>query len=233
MSLKASNKSGRVDVLEAGSYPGWVIQVVDLGIQEQQPYKGQEKEPCQEILLTYEFADEFLKDEEGNDIDSKPRYLSETFRVYSLDADKAKSTQRYLALDPNREFGGDFAALAGVPCNITVLVNEKGDKLYNNVGLISTMREKDKRKVGLPFNKPVVFDLDEPDASVFSKFPSWIQERIKKNINFEGSALAVALENYEPDEEEEKEAAPSPRPSAVKAPKKASVDDVEDDDIPF
>src|SRR3990167_9993288 len=78
--------------LEPDTYPGRLVQVVTLGLQKQQPFRGQEKAPVREIQLTYELSDEFMLDEEGEPLKDKPRWLSETMPFYSLGAEKAKST---------------------------------------------------------------------------------------------------------------------------------------------
>src|SRR5574341_1285327 len=79
--------------LDPGVYPTRLVQLIDLGLQPQRPYQGKEKPPAHEIMMTYEFVDEFLKDENDEDIEDKPRWYSETLPLYSLEADKAKSTQ--------------------------------------------------------------------------------------------------------------------------------------------
>ena len=42
-------------------------------------------------------------------------------------------------------------------------------------------------------NDQTVFSLDNPDAEVFNSFPDFLQEKIKGNINFEGSLLEATL----------------------------------------
>src|SRR6187402_3731535 len=101
--------------IEAGVYPARLVQLIDLGLQAQRPYQGKDKAPVQEIMLTYELVDEFMKDEEGKDIEDKPRWVSETLPFHGLFADKAKSTQRYLAFDPKQEYEGDFSKAVGSP----------------------------------------------------------------------------------------------------------------------
>lgn len=80
--------------------------------------EGEEKAPKYELYVTYELSDEFLHDEDGEDILDKPRWLSESFSLHNLDADMAKSTKRYLALDPNMEHDGDWAQIAGTPVTL-------------------------------------------------------------------------------------------------------------------
>jgi len=186
-----NNNKARVEQknIEPGTYPGRLVQIIDLGLQAQRPYQGKDKPPAQEVMLTYELVDEFMKDEKGNDIPDKPRWVSETLPFYGLHADKAKSTQRYLALDPKQEFEGDFSRTIGTPVNVTIVNNVVGEKVYDNVATISTMRPRDAASCPELVNTPKVFDADAPDMEVFNSLPEWIQTKIKGNLKYEGSAL--------------------------------------------
>lgn len=197
LNIKNTGNGGknRVDQknIEPGTYPARLVQIIDMGLQAQRAFQGQDKPPAQEIQLTYELVDEFMKDEEGNDVKDKPRWISETLPFYGLHADKAKSTQRYNALDPNGDLNGDFAAAIGFPINVTVVNNAKGDKVYDNIATISPMRPKDAANCPPLVNPPKVFDLDKPDLEVFTKLPKWIQDGIKENLNYAGSVLQKLL----------------------------------------
>src|SRR3546814_6949836 len=55
LGLNAKNAAGAArnyEPLPAGTYPARLVQVVDLGLQPQRPYQGQEKSPAQEIMQT-------------------------------------------------------------------------------------------------------------------------------------------------------------------------------------
>jgi len=203
-------KGPKQDPIDVGTYPVRIAQIIDLGLQPQRPYQGQEKPPAQEIMITYEFLDEFCVDEDGKELDDKPRWLSETLPLRSLKAEKAKSTQRYYALDPDEEFGGDFTQLAGLPAVASVVQNagkgKNAGNIYNNIASLSAMRPKDAGKAVELQNPPKLFDLDEPDMEVFGSLPDWLQDKIKDNLEFNGSALQKALggkvaETEESDEE--------------------------------
>jgi hypothetical protein len=182
--------------LEVGTYPGRLVQFIDLGIQPQRPYKGEEKPPAHLARLVYEFGDVFMVDKDGNELEDKPRWINETIPMNRLEADLAKSTKRYKALDPNMDFDGDFAALVGQPCMITIVHGENKKDLtrpYENIGNISTMRAKEAAKAAPLKNPTTVFLLDEPDMEIFHKLPSWLTDEIKGNLGFSGSALEAAL----------------------------------------
>lgn len=202
MALNASKIQGggnaeRVeqDNLAAGVYKARIVQIIDYGIQPQRAYLGKDKAPAQEIGVTYELLDEFMKDEDGNDIEDKPRWISENFPLHSLKADMAKSTKRYLALDPTQEHGGNWPDLIGMPCMVTVVNNPgKEGKVYDNVGNVSAMRPRDAAAAPELVNDPKVFDLDAPDMEVFNKMPKWIQDRIKGNLTYKSSPLEKLVE---------------------------------------
>lgn len=194
-------KFDRPEPLQAGTYPVRVVQILSLGLQEQRPYMGEEKDPAYEIMVTYECLDEFLKDKDtGEDMEDKPRWLSETFALHSLDSDLAKSTKRYYALDPESDYEGDWSQLASTPAMMTVTLNKgKGknaDKVYENITALSAMRGKDAAKAPELKNPAKVFDIDEPDMEIFLSLPQWIQDKMKSNLEFEGSALDKALQAH-------------------------------------
>jgi len=200
-------KSTPQEALGAGSYPARVVQVIDLGLQAQDPWQGDEKPPKNEMLITYECLDEFMINEDGEEQLDKPRWLSEDFTLNSLESDLAKSTKRYMVLDPEVKDGGDFIAQLGKPCMISVVQNPgKGKnvgKTYNNVINIAAMRPKDVNKAADLVNKPLSFELEEPDMEVFNNLPEWIQNKIKGNLEYNGSPLQEALgETPAPEEEE-------------------------------
>lgn len=210
MAHTGGNKTGAAQApIEPGTYPVRVAQIIDLGLQKQRPYQGQEKPPAYEIMLTYELLDEFMVDEDGNEDEDKPRWLSETLPLRSLKAEKAKSTQRYYALDPSEEFDGDFTQLIGVAANASIVQNagkgKNAGKVYNNIASLSPMRAKDAAKAPELKNDSKVFDLDSPDLDIFEKLPDWIQEKIKENLEYEGSKLQKALEGAPAEAEEELE----------------------------
>lgn len=226
MSLKApigNNKQfAPQENIEAGTYPARLVQIISLGLQPQRPYKGEPKPPAHELMFTYELVDTFMKDEDGNDIEDKPRWISETFPLRSLAAENAKSTERYLAFDPDKNFDGDFAQLITMPINVTIVNNASGDKIYDNVATVSTMRARDAAKCPELVNPPKVFDLDDPDMEVFNALPQWIRDKIKGNLQFKGSALEKLVAAGGDKKQERKQ-----------EPKKHEAPAKEEDDAPY
>lgn len=224
----SGKKVNKQEHIEAGSYPARVVSVLDLGLQPQRPYQGQEKPPKHEIRMTYELLDEFCIDDDGNEMEDKPRWQSEDFPFNPLSADLAKSTKRYLALDPKQELGGDFTKLVGMPCNVTITTKEGSGKnagrTFNNVGNVSGMRPKDAAKAAELVNPPKVFVLDEPDLEVFRSLPEFLQDIIKGNLEFNGSLLQTLLQGGEGESPEPEQDVPTDEGKGQEKPK------VEEDD---
>lgn len=194
------------DPVDSGSYPARLVQLIDLGIQEQ-TYNGETKPPKQEIMTTYEALDEFMKDEEGNDIPEKPRWFSENFALNNLGSELAKSTKRYYALDPNENYGGDWAKLVATPCMITLVQNPgKGankDRIYNKIANVSAMRPREVLKAHELVNEPKVLSLDSTDTETFQSLPDWVQKKIKSSLEWESTALYAALQKVPAKKKEE------------------------------
>ena len=199
MTVNASKVTGggksNIPPLEPGSYPARIQSVIDLGLQAQRPYQGQDKQPAHELMLTYELSDEFLLDEDGQVQEDKPRFVSDRFPLFPLNAEKAKSTKRYLALDPTQEHGGDFGALLGMPVTVTITQSKPtaNGRIYNNVAGIAPMRSKEADKLPALVNDQVLFDLDEPDMQIFKSMLDWIRGVIAENLEFKGSKLEAAM----------------------------------------
>ena len=68
------------------------------------------------------------------------------------------------------------------------------------------MRARDIEKCPELKNPAKVFDLDNPDMVVFGSLPQWLQDKIKGNLNFNGSKLQAALGG----EKQPEKAAPPP-----------------------
>lgn len=181
---------------EIGNYFCRIAQVIDLGLHHKDVWDGVnnkfvkdlEKAPVNMLMVTYEFVTEFMKDEQGNDVEDKPRWLSEEFPLYSLKSDLATSTKRYNAIDPKQEKKGDWGQLGAYPCTVTIAHKKSGKAKIGNVA-------PPMKGMAVPeLKNPVkIFDLSEPDLDIFRSLPEWLQERIKSNLQYEGSALQKLL----------------------------------------
>ena len=221
------NSVNRQEALEPGTYPARLCWLILAGVQDQGEYAGKAKEPRLEMLLGYEFLDEFCVDEDGNEDETKPRFLSENFPFYSLDADRARSTVRYMALDPSLALDGDWEPLVGQVLNLTISkkTSKKSGRDYNSVSSVSRMREKDAAKYeGSGLLDTRIFNIYEPDVDTFLALPKWIQGKIKGALDYSDSPLEGLLK------EGSKAAEEAPKSPKVKSKKEESAEEDDDSD---
>lgn len=215
--------------IEIGNYPARLVQVLDMGPRpvdkwDEATNSYKPTGPVMtHIMLTYELGTEFMKDEDGNDVEGKPRWVSEEWPLYALKSDKATTTKRYTVFDPKHVDGGDWAKQVGKAVTITIVHNKKGKAKIGGV----TPPMKGMMTPEL-VNPPKVFDLDAPDMEIFGSLPEWVQDKIKSNVKFIGSPLDLALNGGN--------AAPAPKkeePKPAPAPAQAPVVEEEGDDEPW
>lgn len=208
MRPKAGNSETRIDPVPVGTYPGRLVAAIDVGVQPRKPFNGQEKPPIHQVALTYELLDEFLKDEDGEDMLDKPRWVTEIMPFYGPGATKSTIAKRYAALDPSNEHDGDLGRLLGVPVMVTITHNPKkgGEGVWVNVESIATMRAKDAEKAPQLVNPSILFDMDSPDPEAFEKVPNWLKKMITSALNFKGSKTEALINSSPPKDDVEKTA---------------------------
>lgn len=195
-----------IEPVEAGTYPARLVGVVDIGVQPQLPYKGEEKPPAQEVFFIYELADEFLKDEDGEDQLDKPRWQSERLKFYSREAEKSKIAQRFNALDPTNQHGDEVDPLIGQPVMVTLVHNPRKDGgVWVNVDSVAAMRAKDAAKAPELVNPSLLFDMDNPDMEVWERVPNWMKKIATGALNYKGSKLQELVDNSPKKEPETKD----------------------------
>lgn len=233
---RSSANRVKQDELAVDNYPCRVAQIIDMGRQVRETWDGvmkkyvpdHTKAPANMLRITYEFTTEYMKDENGVELEDKPRWLSEEFALLPLSSDLATSTKRMLAFDPGLDkLGGDWSEVLTLPCSVAVAHTGGGRAKVGNVAKpMKGMVVADLK------NEPKVFTLDAPDIDVFRSFPEWIQDRIKGNLDFEGSALQKALAGEAvPQAKGEEKAAQEPVQDVVDAPEPNVAE--EDEDAPW
>ena len=190
-------------VLPAGARVARLVQLITTGLQPRRAFKGEEKSPMEHGYFTYELGDEFMLDEDGEEIEDKPRWISETLPLFSLDSDLATSTKRYYAFDQECEDDGDWIKQVGKPIMVP-LVDKAGtsaDDVKNKVRRnyikeTSALTPKAIKRAVPLVNDPKIFDIDEPDMEIFFSLPQWLQDKMTTNLRFGGSTLETAIDEY-------------------------------------
>jgi hypothetical protein len=211
-------------LLKVASYPGRVVGIIDLGVQERRAYEGKAKPPCQMAFIQYELSHEFLEDEEGNPDETKPLWLGEQIPLLSLKSERATSTKRCKTFDPMNEHNGDLTKMLASPCSILVAHSSKEGVVRHKIGDVGALAQMPGYVQPALRNPPRIFELSNPDLEVFNSLPEWMQTLIKGNLNYAGSKLEALLG----------EGTTSAKSAPAPEPETPAVDSIPfDDDIPF
>ena len=189
MSLTAKGKNTStpkdLEVPDKGTHMARVVGLIDLGHQPAWEWQGETMKDTYKITFTYELV--------GSDMeDGRPHWVSEDAAVSDSEGEgiSSKMMLRVRAIDSKNETqdGKDLSKLLNMPCMVTVDHNAKG---YSKVKAVSGI------PMGIPVaelrNPLVSFDIDNPDLEVYENFSDFVKGKIKKALNFPGSALEKAL----------------------------------------
>ena len=231
---KAKTKLKDYGLPKEGMQMARIVRVIDLGLQERQPFQGEVKAPAYFIRVTFELP----KDRIDVDGESRPRWIDTEINLSNHE--KSKCFQYYNTLDPKNKCNGDWGKLIGTPCQILIAHRESSQrKMFANIKNIVPLMEG--LEVPALENPTAVFDVSNPRLEIFESLPEWLQEKIKGNLEYDGSKLqrlvegspvpATASTGRPQDEEAEVDVAA--RPTVIP---EVSLDDVADDfddDAPF
>lgn len=218
-------------LVPADNHLGILVKVVDLGLQPRPPFKGEEKDPCYQMELTFEFPDVKMeyKGEEA------PMHLSRRVNISSFS--ESNCMKFYNALDPSGEVEGDFSKLVGRAALVQV-VHDAGQgkhagRTFDKIAMVSTLPSVMAKMVPELSTEPLVFDMSNPDLAQWDRLPEWLQTRIKSALNFEGSRLEKKLRTRESGETPEPTAT-APMEDGIPNAENVPADSNEfDDDIPW
>lgn len=194
-----SKKYGATPLLDAGTYDARILSIVDLGMQ---PGSPQYPEPKPKLEFRFELLDEFMVDEAGAIDESAPRVFNYEV-TYNEDGymDEKANIYKLIAAIPSG-FELELSEMVGLP--VTVMIQKYMKKSGKNAGKednkvtsVLPMKAKNIAVAGPLINKPLFFDLGEPDLAVWGKLYKGNQyahqDRIMASSSFNGSLLQKLL----------------------------------------
>ena len=183
MQIKQENKSfGPKEIPPAGTYPGRLIWIVDMGTHET-AYNG-EKKNRREVRLTWELTELPMSNPEKFFVVGK-KYNATLYKSNLL-ATIESMTGQPLSFDASGVF--DMKSLLGMPCMITVVHKVDDGTTYANVGSVGpipTLKGK-KIDVDAAHNHLISFGLDPEDwdQDTFDMLPEWMQKIIQTSPEY-------------------------------------------------
>ena len=186
MALTARSFGAKKDVPTEGTKLGRLLNLIDLGHQPGFLYKGEMTKSSYKITFTYELPGSKMED-------GRPHVVSEDVNVsdYVGDGIVSKMMKRVFALDPDGTIsngGKDLSKMIGLPCMISIKINEKG---YPQIKDVVSAPE------GMPvpelINTPIIFNMDEPDMDAYNKFSDFVKGKLKAALDLDETKLGKEL----------------------------------------
>lgn len=169
----------------AGAYIGRCYSLIDLGTQLTTGQYGDKMQ--HKIQIRWEL---FGEDEQGQpltvNVDGKEMPLTIS-KSYTVSLHEKSALRRDLAAWRGKAFTDeearsfDVSRLLGAYCMVNVTTSESGGKTYSNVAGLTPLPGALKNAKPDPVHDDVLFNLDEPDMEVFSKFHEKLQDAIKRS----------------------------------------------------
>lgn len=164
----------------AGNHLGVCFLIADLGTQERPAFQGQEKTPCQQIIIGWELTNTIMNN-------GKPFVVSKKYNVFHSENSnfrqdiggwlgKGFTDEEFKNINVTEYVG------KGALINIVHEVSQKNGKTYANVNSITPLMQD--METPVPVNALTIFDLDNFNQNVFNDLYPWIQDIIKKSPEY-------------------------------------------------
>lgn len=191
MSMIASDNGGQViPKLENGVYAAISNAIIDLGLQKNKQYGTTQRR----FMLIWII----LGEEVEINGEKQPRTIS---KEYSFSLNEKSILRKDLQAWRGKTFseeelrGFNILTILNKPCQLQIILEERGDKKYNNIaGIISLPKGTEVTKL----DNIYYFDMEDMESwDNYQKIPNWIQEKIKKAENLESTGFDKYIKNYE------------------------------------
>ena len=171
-----------------GTYVARCFQLVDLGDQLQDGKYGASVQ--RKARIQWEV---FGEDDEGQpltvEIDGNhaPMTIGKT---YTFSISEKAGLRKDLVSWRGREFtpeelaGFDITNILGAYCMLSIIHTDKDGKTYTNISAIIPLPSAFKANKPEGHHEEIIFNLDEPEQSVFNKLPDWMKETIQKSPQY-------------------------------------------------
>lgn len=208
-----------------GASTAYLVRVVGLGLQSRKNPTTGDNEIKSKINFTYELSRQFMKDENGAEDKTRPFWVSEQFNVPDYYSVKSFFFQRLKAIDPDKQSGNGVSwkpsNMLGMPCTVTIEVNETPKGVYSNVKGVSGVPEELKEVLTKPVNEVLFFDFYKPTKESWASLYDWERKVIRGAVDYVGSEVEkIDIEYQTSQPKESKKVEDDKKPE-------------QDDDIPF
>lgn len=183
--VASDSGGGNYKRVPAGAHIGRCFSLIDLGTQLSSGQYGEKMQ--HKIQIKWEL---FGEDEQGAALttdDGAPMTISKS---YTLSLSDKASLRKDLASWRGRDFteeeakAFDVTKLLGAYCMVNVTTSENNGKTYTNVAGLTPLPSALKNSKPDAVHENVIFNLDEPDWTLFDSFHDKLKEAIKRSPEY-------------------------------------------------
>lgn len=213
MSLVVNSKGegSKFPPISEGAQRAVCYAVVDIG--EQKVVFEKNERSVDQVVIIWELPDEVVETDDGPIV----RTISKT---YTKSLHEKSALYKDLRSWRGKEFtqeeldAFDLKNIIGAPCLLNIVHKKKGDNVYANIASIMAL-PKGMERPKLT-REPLIFDMDEATEEDVGKLPEWLQRKVKDSLTWKERM-------YERDA----------GGGSFKGPQFESVDDFDDENLPF
>lgn len=183
--VASDSGGGNYKRVPAGAHIGRCFSLIDLGTQLSSGQYGEKMQ--HKIQIKWEL---FGEDEQGVALttdDGAPMTISKS---YTLSLSDKASLRKDLASWRGRDFteeeakAFDVTKLLGAYCMVNVTTSENNGKTYTNVAGLTPLPSALKNSKPDAVHENIIFNLDEPDWTLFDSFHDKLKEAIKRSPEY-------------------------------------------------
>lgn len=183
--VASDSGGGNYKRVPAGAHIGRCFSLIDLGTQLSSGQYGEKMQ--HKIQIKWEL---FGEDEQGAALttdDGAPMTISKS---YTLSLSDKASLRKDLASWRGRDFteeeakAFDVTKLLGAYCMVNVTTSENNGKTYTNVAGLTPLPSALKNSKPDAVHENIIFNLDEPDWTLFDSFHDKLKEAIKRSPEY-------------------------------------------------
>lgn len=191
--VENNEKRSSIPRLEEGTYLARIVQVIDLGTQEIEDFKtGKKTGERGKVHITWEFPTETV---EING-EEKPRWYG---RTYTLSFNEMSALYKLLNNLKLLKVE-NLSEIINTPCMVTIGSTANGNAKIETVAGVPKGME-----VPELVNNSTFFDFDDPSKEAWNSLPNFLQEEIKKSVDYPGSVVQELVEGDEKETEQQGE----------------------------
>lgn len=181
MALIAKKTGSDYPPIEGGTYQAVCYSVVDLGTQFNEHFN----KSLHKVIITWEIPELRIEIEKDNKKQDLPRAIS---KIYTLSLHEKSNLCKDLVAWRGKSFtteeleGFDVLTILGANCLLQIIQEERGGTTYANVAGVSKLM-KNMPKVKSE-SDAVTYEMKTDGWDIPEKVPDWIQQMIKKSIEY-------------------------------------------------